>query len=39
VDITRSSKETANTKLVKLKAKHFTPEGQKERIAKALAKS
>jgi hypothetical protein len=32
----RSSKDTAKAKLAKLKAKHFTPEGRKERIAKAL---
>jgi hypothetical protein len=32
----RYSKDIAKTKLAKLKAKHFTPEGRKERIAKAL---
>ena len=32
----RSSKDTAKAKLTKLKAKHFTPEGRKDRIAKAL---
>ncbi|MGH7847199.1 MAG: hypothetical protein ACREQW_18795 [Candidatus Binatia bacterium] len=32
----RSSKDIAEAKLAKLKAKHFTPEGRKERIAKAL---
>jgi hypothetical protein len=32
----RASKETANGKLAELKAKHFTPEGREERIAKAL---
>ena len=32
----RSSKEPANNKLAQLKARHFTSEGRKERIAKAL---
>jgi hypothetical protein len=32
----RASKETANGKLAELKAKHFTPEGREERVAKAL---
>jgi len=32
----RASKETANGKLAELKARHFTPEGREERIAKAL---
>jgi hypothetical protein len=32
----RASKEPANNKLAQLKARHFTPEGRKERIAKAL---
>jgi hypothetical protein len=32
----RASKETTNGKLAELKAKHFTPEGREERIAKAL---
>jgi len=32
----RASKEPANTKLAQLKVRHFTPEGHKERIAKAL---
>jgi hypothetical protein len=34
--VKRASKETANGKLAGLKAKHFTPEGREERIAKAL---
>jgi len=32
----RISKDTPRDKLAELKAKHFTPEGRKERIAKAL---
>ena len=32
----RVSKDTPRDKLAELKAKHFTPEGRKERIAKAL---
>jgi hypothetical protein len=32
----RASKEPANNKLAQLKARHFTSEGRKERIAKAL---
>jgi hypothetical protein len=32
----RSSKDIAKAKLAKLMVKHFTPEGRKERIAKAL---
>ena len=32
----RASKETANSKLAELKAKHFTLKGREERIAKAL---
>jgi hypothetical protein len=32
----RASKEPAKGKLAELKAKHFTPEGREERIAKAL---
>jgi hypothetical protein len=36
MDTTRSSKKIATAKLAKLKAKHFTPKGRKERIAKAL---
>jgi len=32
----RVSKEIAKQKLAELKAKHFTPEGRKDRIAKAL---
>lgn len=31
-----SPKDIGKAKLAKLKAKHFTPEGRKERIAKAL---
>ena len=32
----RASKDIAKDRLAELKAKHFTPEGRKERIAKAL---
>lgn len=32
----RISKDTLRDKLAELKTKHFTPEGRKERIAKAL---
>lgn len=32
----RASKDTPRDRLAELKAKHFTPEGRKERIAKAL---
>ncbi len=32
----RVSRDTPRDKLAELKAKHFTPEGRKERIAKAL---
>ncbi len=32
----RASKDTTKDKLLELKAKHFTPEGRKERIARAL---
>jgi predicted nucleic acid-binding protein len=32
----RAPKNTAKDKLAELKAKHFTPEGRKERIARAL---
>ena len=32
----RAPKNTAKDKLAELKAKHFTPEGREERIAKAL---
>ena len=32
----RASKDTARDKLAELKAKHFTPAGRKDRIAKAL---
>lgn len=32
----RASKDTAKDKLAELKAKHFTPAGRKDRIAKAL---
>jgi hypothetical protein len=31
-----ASKDTSKDKLLELKAKHFTPEGREERIAKAL---
>ena len=32
----RASKDTGKDKLAELKAKHFTREGRKERVAKAL---
>jgi len=32
----RASKDTPRDRLAELKAKHFTPHGRKERIAKAL---
>lgn len=32
----RASKKAADGKLAQLKAKHFTPEGREERIARAL---
>jgi len=32
----RAPKNTAKDKLAELKAKHFTPEGREERIARAL---
>lgn len=32
----RASKDTPRDRLAELKAKHFTPQGRKERIAKAL---
>jgi hypothetical protein len=32
----RVSKDTAKDRLAELKAKHFTPEGREQRIAKAL---
>ena len=32
----RASKDTAKDKLLELKAKHFTPEGREDRIARAL---
>lgn len=32
----RASKDTPRDRLAEVKAKHFTPQGRKERIAKAL---
>lgn len=32
----RASKETPKDKLAELKARHFTPKGREDRIAKAL---
>jgi hypothetical protein len=32
----RAAKETPKDKLAELKAKHFTPKGREQRIAKAL---